>query len=312
MYLASVDVGSNTLRLLIGRASKEGFVPVRYERVITRLASGITETGVLGKAEMEKTLQVLKDFSEIIGRCGVRHVKAVGTSALREAKNSGEFLNRVLSETGINIEVISGQKEAELTAKGVLSSLPLDKKQQMSLIVDIGGGSTEWILCREEEVLRRGTIPVGVVKLVDKYIKSDPPSKEEIQGLGVEAEGVAETVKKNVIAYTDSDMILIGTAGTATTLAAIDLELEDYSREKVHGHEISLDRLKELFFMLVSLSLKDRSNVKGLEPERADLIIPGILLTIKLIEALNGRNILISDHGLLEGALLTLSMEVQK
>ena len=124
MLLSSIDVGSNTIRLLIGRVEGGKVIRCKTEMVITRLAAGIGDTGLLNPDNMEKSVSVLKAFSDIISAYGISHIRAVGTSALREAKNSGEFLQRVLSETGINIEVISGEEEAELTAKGVLSDLP--------------------------------------------------------------------------------------------------------------------------------------------------------------------------------------------
>lgn len=307
MLLSSIDVGSNTIRLLIGRVESGKVIRRKTEMVITRLASGIAETGMLNADNMEKSISVLKDFSGIISGYDISRIKAVGTSALREAKNSEEFRQGVLSETGINIEVISGEEEAELTARGVLFNLP---ETGSSFIVDIGGGSTEWIFCRNSFPVEMGTIPTGVVKLFDNHIKSDPPSKADILSLKKESDTVLSRVKTQMGHLINSRTVFIGTAGTITTLASIDIGLESYDHEKIHRHNISIEKLYDISERLISISLSERKKMIGLEPERADLIIPGILFTINIMELFGFTNILVSDDGLLEGALIKLSERV--
>lgn len=304
MLLSSIDVGSNTIRLLIGRVENRRITRLRTGMVITRLAAGIGETGLLNADNMEKSVSVLKAFSDIISVYGISHIRAVGTSALREAENSEEFMRRVLSETGINIEVISGEEEAELTARGVLFDL---EKRDESFIVDIGGGSAEWIFCRNSSPAEMGTIPTGVVKLFDNHIKSDPPSKDDILSLKKESDTVLSRLKTKMGHLINSRTVFIGTAGTITTLASIDIGLEVYDHEKIHRHNISLDKLYDISGRLISIPLSERKKMIGLEPERADLIIPGILFTINIMELFGFDNILVSDNGLLEGALIKLS-----
>jgi len=306
MLFASIDVGSNTIRLLIGRVEGGKVIRQRCEMVITRLAAGISDTGLLKAEHIEKSVNVLKDFSRYISENNIPRIKAVGTSALREAKNSGEFIQGVLSDTGINIEVISGKEEAELTARGVLADM---QKSDSSLIIDIGGGSTEWIFCRNSTPVEMGTIPTGVVKLFDKHIKSDPPSKKDIASLEKEIESALNELKKRAGRLINPKTLFVGTAGTITTLASIDLGLVVYSHEKIHGHKISLNRLYNISARLTTIPLGERKMVAGIEPERADLIIPGILFTIKGMELFGLDNILVSDDGLLEGALIKLSEE---
>jgi exopolyphosphatase/guanosine-5'-triphosphate,3'-diphosphate pyrophosphatase len=302
--LASIDIGSNTLRLLVGMIEGQKIVRMRCEMVITRLAAGIGETGLLNPDNMEKTVSVLKAFSDIISAYGISHIRAVGTSALREAKNSGEFLQRVLSETGINIEVISGEEEAELTARGVMFDMP---ERDSSFIVDIGGGSAEWIFCRNSSPVGMGTISTGVVKLFDNHMKSDPPSKADILSLKKELDTVLSGLKTNIGHLINRSTVFIGTAGTVTTLAAIDIGFETYDHEKIHKHNLTLQRLHEMSERLLELPLSERKKIIGLEPERADLIIPGILFTINIMELFGFDNILVSDNGLLEGVLIKLS-----
>jgi exopolyphosphatase/guanosine-5'-triphosphate,3'-diphosphate pyrophosphatase len=307
MPLASVDVGSNSIRLLVGEVARGRVIRGTHDRAVTRLAGGLSGTGLLREAGMAETLRALGRFAELIKAGGARRARAVGTSALREAANAGEFLRQVLLETGLAVEVISGQREGELSARGVLSSIG---DMPSSLVMDMGGGSTELMACAGRKVLKRMTAPVGVVKLFERHLVSDPPSGGELRSLDGDIERVVSGLKEKAWAFVKAGTVLIGTAGTATTLASMDLGLGRYEPERVHMHEIPLGRLHELAGMLGSLPLKERMRLRGLEPSRADLIIPGIRLTIKLMEGLGFRSILISDHGLLEGVLLELAEEV--
>jgi exopolyphosphatase/guanosine-5'-triphosphate,3'-diphosphate pyrophosphatase len=309
MPLASVDVGSNSVRMLIGEVSEGRVLPGRYEREVTRLASGIAETGLAGEHAIGKTIHVLKTYSENIRAAGVKHVKSIGTSAVREAENSEELLVRIRNETGLDVEIISGQEEAGLTALGVLSSMDLGAS---TLVVDIGGGSTEAVIVSKGEIVEVVTLPVGAVKLLEKHIRLDPPSRAELLRLDAEAEVAAEELEGKIKGKLKGDTEFVATAGTATTLAAIDLGLRRYDRERIHGHDIPIGRLHEISRMLSAMTIEERKKVRGLEPGRADLIITGAKLTIKFMERLEFRSVQISDYGLLEGALLKLSQEVSR
>lgn len=304
--LASIDVGSNTIRLLIGSIADQKITRLKNELAITRLAENLSETGILRKERMLKSLSALKKFSHLISDFGVDSVKAVGTSALREAKNSDEFIDMVLPETGIKINVVSGIEEARLTANGVLHDMP---KNNSSLILDIGGGSSEWILCKDSTTVMAKTTPIGVVKLFEKYIKSDPPSDKDISELEKELEASVLPIKSEAEKFVNNETLFIGTAGTITTFASIDLELSEYNHEKVQNHIISIQRLTDISKKLISLPLNKRKTIKGLEPARADLIIPGIVFTIKAMQVFGFENIIVSDDGLLEGILLSLAEE---
>lgn len=303
MPLASIDVGSNSVRLLVGEVRGGRVLPLLRGRSVTRLAAGIERTGRLSGPGMEATIQALKLYSAEIKSRGATHARAVGTSALREADNAWPFLGRVASETGTKVEVISGEEEARLTARGVLASVRVGAT---ALIIDIGGGSTEWMLCEGGEVLRSGTVAVGVVKLLERHLHTDPPSLDELRALEKEADALCGEVLRRVGGLLRNDAVLIGTAGTATTLASIDLGLEAYDPERVHTHEIPLERLREKARLLISLPLEKRRVLRGLEPERADLIVPGAVLLIKLLEGMGLGSLVVSDHGLLEGILLEL------
>jgi exopolyphosphatase/guanosine-5'-triphosphate,3'-diphosphate pyrophosphatase len=303
---AAIDVGSNTIRLLIGNIQDNRIQHILYERRITRLAQGINQFRILRADRIEASITVLKEYSSVIKSNDVRTVRAVATSALREALNSNVFIEKVLADAGISITVISGEKEAELILKGVLSSFPdlrLNRNQSL-LIIDIGGGSTEWILCRGEYPVAMGSIPVGVIKLHEKYIKTDPVSKEDISALNREIISSIEILKKNTGNHINRETRFIGTAGTFSTLASIDLHLEIYSREKIHLHRLPLTKLFNIRNKLIAFPVRERTKITGLEPGRADLIIPGIQFTINMMESFGIDELTVSDYGLLEGVLL--------
>ncbi len=313
MPYASIDIGSNTLRLLIGEIQKNNrIVDICSQRKITRLADGIDKTGKLSDKNMRASLAVLKEFSSLISRHKVTHVKAVATSALREASNSDIFIQKAFADTGISIEVISGKKEAELTMKGIFPSLPDSflMAQHSALIVDIGGGSTEWILCKGRHPVDMGSIPLGVIKLYGNCVKTDPVSEDDIAALNREIVPGLENLQIKIEQHKiDTTRYFIGTAGTFTTLASLDLKLDTYAREKIHLHRIPLQRLKDIRKKLFALSLEERKKLKGLEPGRADLIIPGIQFTMNIMDRLLLDELIVSDYGLLEGVLLEIPEE---
>ncbi len=303
---AAIDIGSNTIRLLIGDVRDNRIEHVYSDRKITRLAEGIGKIKRLRDENIEASIRVLKHYSSVIQEHGILSVGAVATGAIREVSNADTFIRKAFTNAGVAIEVISGEKEAELILKGVLSSLfdslPIARNQ--IFIVDIGGGSTEWIVWREKRLLDMGSIPIGVVKLHEKCVKTDPISKADITELDKEILPMLEMLKERIGHPLETKTTFIGTAGTFTTLAAIDLRLKNYSREKIHLHRISLPRLLNMSRSLLALSLKERIKVAGIEPGRADLIIPGIQFTINIMKTLQFDELIISDYGLLEGVLI--------
>lgn len=301
MPSAAIDVGSNTIRTLIGYIEDKKIHRLFLDRATTRLAEGLKDTGYLKRKNIENSIKVLKGISSTLSKYKVLDIKAVGTAALREAKNSREFIEEVKRETGIEIRIISGQEEARLTLKGALSGLDISEK---ALIVDIGGGSTEWIIYEPVNPAKTcyGTMPVGVVNLLESYIKNDPPTESELEAIKDDA---ADKIRKlRDVVSKRNPKTLIGTGGTITTLASIDLSLDRYEPEVVHGHRLPLRRLEEIRDGLIAVPIMIRKAIKGLEPGRADLIIPGIILTIKIVKEFGLGEIIVSDYGLLEGLLI--------
>lgn len=301
--LASIDVGSNTVRMLLGRVERGHLIPLRYERAITRLGGDFIPGEGLAPASMERTLLALKNFSDILLETPPAAIRVAGTAALRRAENRQIFIDKVKDYTGLDLEVIDGQKEANYSASGVLEAL--DPKPHMSLVIDIGGGSTELVLLENKSVRFRESYPLGVVRLCEEHLHGS----ERI-------ERIAEIIKRfekdllqagQAHLITAEDCEFVGTAGTVTTLAALDQQMESYDWRKINNYILPLETLELQYEMLAPLSVTERESLPGLETGRGDLIMPGIEILTTLASGFSKHHIRVSDFGLLEGLLLDLS-----
>ncbi|MDI6800857.1 MAG: hypothetical protein QMD01_02205 [Thermodesulfovibrionales bacterium] len=299
-----IDIGSNTIRVLIGYIKDGKLTRIAADRYVTRLGRNMLKNGLLDEDGIEESILSLIKIKALCESFGAKKIVAVGTSALREARNNNEFLERVKKETGIRIEIISGEKEAELTLKGILTS---GLSYQTCFIVDVGGGSTEWIYYTKDggQSLNMGSVPIGAVKLSESFIRHDPPTPEELTH-------IKNFISQQLFMALDLSLItnhqpltFIATGGTATTIAAIDKKLCKYEGEKVHEHRISHYDMKAIYEKLTTLSFDDRAKLKGLEPDRAGIIIPGTFVLLIFMEILKTKEMIVSDYGLLEGLLVS-------
>jgi exopolyphosphatase / guanosine-5'-triphosphate,3'-diphosphate pyrophosphatase len=307
--LSSVDIGSNSIRLLIAEYTQGTLTRIVTERRVTRLGNSVGHTGKLLDAEMEKTLAALAEFSTLLAQRGIMRVRAVATSAVRDASNAGVFLNKVRDHTGLDIEVVTGEAEAALTLKGVMCSLPgANVNSPPSVfIVDIGGGSTECVLYSggEETPLMR-SLPLGLIALSRKFIGEGPMTEDLISAMEGAIAPVIDAIADSFGTRLRKTSCFVGAAGTFSTIASIDLGLEEYEGEKIHLHRVSRPALLRMFSLLSSLDLQDRMKVRGLEASRADLIMPGVLFTINLMNRFDFTELTVSDWGLLEGVLIEM------
>ena len=304
---AAIDIGTNTLRLLIGFVEKGKLIRLSAERSVTRLGKNITLKGTLDEDSIEKSIRSLVQFKASMEKYKTHNTIAVGTSALRDASNSLEFIEAVKARTGISINIISGDKEAELTVLGILGNAP--PSLMPIFITDIGGGSTEWILCDTTfSIVAKSSLQIGSLRLQERFVHSDPPALVEIDNIKNEVfESVRESFRRSRIStFIDAGGIksFVATGGTATSVAAIDMGLGAYDADRIHLHTIPYNTLKAQLEQLSSIPLYKRTNVRGLEPERADIIIPGIIILLILMEILKTDALTISEYGLLEGILL--------
>ena len=294
--VAAIDLGTNTARLLI--ANREPYRQILLNRTITRLGGGFTREQGLSEEAQQRSIAALKEFARQISLHGVARVRAVATSAVRDARNGRSFCDRVLAETGIALEVIDGTEEAVLTLRGVASIL--DDKSGDLAVFDVGGGSTEYTLALAVEPLFSRSLPIGVVRLTEGKVglaQMEDKIRRELAILQGElaGEGLGERFSKAT---------LIGTAGTATSLAAIHLGMEDYDYRRVNNHTMPLAEVERIFELLKPLTPEERLRVQGLEPGREDLIIAGILVVHLTMRIFGFDTFKVSDSGLLEGLIL--------
>ncbi|HMB16922.1 MAG TPA: Ppx/GppA phosphatase family protein [Pelovirga sp.] len=294
MMQATLDIGSNTVRMLIGSCADGLLQPCLYERRITRLGGGLSSADGLSAIAMTRTIAALKDFSDILNINQAQCLRAVGTAALRRAENSQQFIEQVYQQTGINIDVIDGDEEARLTTLGVLSVIvPCPDN---ALIVDIGGGSTELIYFKAGQILVQQSFPIGVVRLAEEYSNHDQRQHAIEATLGDDC--------RQRFSPLSEPLELIGTAGTITTLAAMDLKLSHYDPAVINNHRLSVAWMKILYAQLKMLPAMERERLAGMEPGRGDLILPGLQLVTAIAEAFNVAQLKVADAGLLEGTFL--------
>ncbi len=303
--LAGVDIGTLTCRLLIaewqpGQPLKE----LRGERRILRLGEGLDGTGRLGAAAMDRVVACLGEWRTLIDRYEVHATAAVATSAVRDARNRAEFLDRVKREAGFEVEIISGGEEARRTLLGIRSGLPAGIADVLAL--DIGGGSTEFILDRLGAPPLVRSIDIGVVRLCERVLRHDPPTNEEIrqarQWVARETNAAVSEMGGHASA------VFVGTAGTVTSLAAMAQRLPAYEPARIHHYTLDLEVIRELEQALLSRKKADRAGMPGLEKSREEVIVAGAIIIRTIMETLDRTSILVSDLGLREEILLNHAM----
>jgi len=248
---------------------------------------------------MDRAAKVLIRFKNLAERHGASDIRAVATGVLREAGNKMVFQEKMRKDADISVTIISGEEEAGLMARGVLSDLNAIPEQ--ALIFDLGGGSTEFVFTRGEKVGRLLSLPLGVVTLTERFLLSNPPSLSEQQ----QVKDCVLNILKEKLSESGNINVLIGTAGTVTTLAAISASLKEYDPAVINGMRLTRDRLKQQAETLFSLNLDQRRRLTGLEEGRADLICAGILVVLEIMDHFSQDCLWVSDSGLLEGIILS-------
>lgn len=299
MKVAAIDIGTNSVRLVLAQIKGKIYTSLIKQTVITRLGKGISSSRQLNKSSIERTIKEIKKFLELAKKGQAEVVVLAGTQALREVSDSYLFLKQLKAEVGYDCFIISAREEGELMFKAVSQVFTLPPG---AVVFDIGGGSTEFVENRsgnffpEKKVV---SLPLGSVRLSELYLHSDPPTRDEIDNLRRKVrEGLAEL--KNF-----SRGILYGVAGTVTTLVAVANELEPYNPEFVHGYYLKREEVEEVASFLASLSLNKREQVKGLEPKRADVIVGGAFLALEIIDFFEAQGLVVSESDLLDGLALS-------
>ncbi|HAK60605.1 MAG TPA: hypothetical protein DCO77_09520 [Nitrospiraceae bacterium] len=311
MILAGIDIGTNTLRLLIAEIGEDTFHERYSDTTITRLGQDLERTGELTIEAMERSIPVLAGFAGKVREHSAVMLSAVGTSALRKAGNREAFIRGVRETAGIDITVINGEEEARLTLLGVGRALRRigGDDLESALVMDIGGGSTEVIKTRHGSAPVEMSIPIGAVYLTERFIRQDPPTSEDMALL---RQAVRDKIRsldnadQDAHAETSLPGLCVGTAGTSTTLAAMDQEMNVYDPEKINGYTLgraSLDRIVE---HLTTSTLAERREIRGLEKGREDIILAGAVVAQEIMGRYEYNEMIVSDWGLREGIVLDL------
>jgi exopolyphosphatase/guanosine-5'-triphosphate,3'-diphosphate pyrophosphatase len=315
MILAGIDIGTNTLRLLIADTGPGSFRELISDRKVTRLGQDLERYGILSSEAMERSFQAVVAFQKIIRQQGAHYTAAIGTSALRRAGNSSAFVDRVRNQTGLVVRVVSGEEEARLTLLGVEQSLGATNGMyrtalEAAFVMDIGGGSTEIIVTHPDRMPVIASLPLGAVFLTDRFIKHDPPSAEELDRL---RHAVREELDAAAGRFQPAgNSICIGTAGTITTLAAIDQGLAHYDPAKINRSVLTREFFDTVVQKLGASVLEERKKIRGLEAGREDIILAGSIIAQEIMHRFDFHSLVVSDWGLREGIIIDLFERLHK
>ena len=305
--IASIEIGTNSIRMLIAEkgTSDAPLTPVLRKRVITRLGEGFNsnEGCILKPGAITRSITALREFFGIASQFGVSSPFVIATGVVRKAANRDTFITSIAEHLGHKIRIISGQEEAELTEKGVLSSLDLGSES--CVIFDLGGGSTEFIRTNTKETTYL-SVELGVVVLKETFLTTDPPRDEEIWYLDKHIEDVCETRLSSLKESGDRNAAFIGTGGTVVTLAAMihDITEDNFNERSINGLSVKRHDVGLLFETLKEMPAAERLSFSGLESGREDIILPGTLLVMKFMDYFGKDEIIVSYSDLLEGILI--------
>jgi len=266
--VASIDIGTNTILLLIAKVEEGKVNPLFEIETVARLGEGVQKNGILLKEAMDRSLQTLAQYLKWCQELEVQKVFAAGTSALREAKNSEDFLNLVKEKLDLPIEVISGEEEAQLSFLAVAKDL--GELKEPILVVDVGGGSTEFILGKGDQISQWISLPLGSVRFTEEFLRSDPVQEEEWEKMERKIQEYLVTIPHS---QEPISMVVVG--GTATTLASVEQGLEDFIAEKIHHFVLGKEALKNQLLLYRSKTIDERRKISGLPIARADVILAG-------------------------------------
>lgn len=297
---ATIDVGTNTVLLLVAERRGGGLAPVLERAEITRLGRGVDATGRLDPAAIRETVATLADFARSARDLGAPVLACVATSAARDAANGAEFFSAARDGAGLSPEVIAGEEEARLVWASAWRDF--GRPGEPLAVLDVGGGSTE--LCFGEGPSPRGraSLQVGAVRLTERHVRGDPPSPGEVERLRAAAREAVRPLA-SMEGRPSAAGRLVGVAGTVTTLAAVIQALPAYDAERVHGSVLSFDDIERLATTLAALTVKERAALPGMEPKRADVILAGAVVVAEAMRATGFDALVVSDRGVRWGLL---------
>jgi exopolyphosphatase/guanosine-5'-triphosphate,3'-diphosphate pyrophosphatase len=322
--VAAVDCGTNSIRLLIadietgvetgsqtgGQGSAPRLTDVVREMRVVRLGQGVDATGELAQEALDRTFAAAADYAALIRRHGAEKVRFVATSATRDARNRQVFVDGIRKLLGVEPEVITGDEEAALSFAGASSVLPF-RGEDPVLVVDLGGGSTEFVLGNADGVLAARSVDVGCVRMTERHLRHDPPTPEQIAAAEADVDAAINEAALSVPLKRTT--AVVGVAGSVTTITAHALRLPEYSPAAIHGTELSLDAIREACTELLEMSREDRAALPYMHPGRVDVIGAGALVWRRVLDRLadvtDGRisTAVASEHDILDGIALSIA-----
>jgi len=296
--VAVIDIGSNSTRLLVADIAGRNVEKVERHSRVTRLGRGVDLSGQLSAEAIEAACEAIGDYVAICDRTGPGVVEVIATSAVRDASNGGAFIAELRERFALNARVLDGEEEARLTYLGAtLEPSP----REPTLVIDIGGGSTELVIGTGDEIAFHASLQAGVVRHTERHLSSDPPTTAELEAL---ASDVRTQIEASIAETRAEPSAAIAVAGTPTSLASIEMELEPYDPERVHGYTLSLPSIQRLLSQLASAPLEERARIPGLHPDRAPTIVAGVVILIEAMRAFELDIVEVSEHDILYGGAM--------
>ncbi|MEU3979714.1 Ppx/GppA phosphatase family protein [Streptomyces sp. NPDC026672] len=310
--VAAVDCGTNSIRLLVADADPVTGELVDLDRrmTIVRLGQGVDRTGRLAPEALERTFAACREYAAVIKEHGAERVRFVATSASRDAENRDEFVRGVLDILGVEPEVISGEQEAEFSFMGATRELAgRDDLPRPCLVVDIGGGSTEFVV-GDTRVRAARSVDVGCVRMTERHLVSegevaDPPGAERIAALRADVEAALDLAEETVPLR--EARTLVGLAGSVTTVSAIAQDLPAYDSARIHHSRVSRERVREITEWLLRSTHAERAAVPSMHPGRVDVIAAGALVLLAVMERTGAPEVVVSEHDILDGIAWSLA-----
>lgn len=300
MRLASIDIGTNTILMLVADAKPDGSLEVvKDEHFIGRLGKGVDEHGIIPKETFQRIKDILAQLKNIAESIGTKHILAYGTSALRDAENRQEFIDFIKEKLALEIQILSGIEEAELTYLGAVSEYLQYDNSKKYAVLDIGGGSTEIVMGLGANIASSASINIGSVRLTERILKNNPPSRIALEKAGQ----LVHNHLQNIFPLSPTTNI-IGVAGTLTTLAAIDLRIPKFDRNLVNKHTLTIETIDKIFEELKPLTLDQLRGYPQIHPLRADILLAGIIILRETLRKVNLSKIIVSNRGLRYGIVI--------
>ncbi|MFJ8887619.1 exopolyphosphatase [Streptomyces sp. NPDC102402] len=304
--VAAIDCGTNSIRLLVADVDPAtgGFTELDRRMRIVRLGQGVDRTGRLAPEALERTFDACREYAAAIKELGAERIRFVATSASRDAENSDVFVRGVLDILGVEPEVVTGDQEAQLSFDGATKELVgSDHLEKPYLVVDIGGGSTEFVV-GDDRVRAARSVDIGCVRMTERHLVLDgavvdPPTPDRIAAVRADIGAAIDLAEQTVPVA--SAATLVGLAGTVTTVAAIALGLEEYDSKAIHHSRVSLDQVREITARLLASTHEERAAIPAMHPGRVDVIAAGALVLLAVMERSGAREVVVSEHDILDG-----------